>query len=415
MTTDISRPARSASSLMDLMESVADPVKISIITSPSGWGGMEVHTVEMAGILESRGHDVSIVEIGSNLYKQKFPDKKKKIIAYAELPQLRNQGFFEIIAILRKLKSDICIFPKGRLQEGSWSLDLAARLVFSRYITIEHLASHPMPPKSSTRHLGGLMPGCGIWWYRRFLSGYLRSLGPHQVICVSNTVGNILMASYSFPEKKVKTIHNGINSNRFKPDHECKMTVRSKLDIPEKALVFGAIGRLDEVKGFELALELFKKLISGCRDKELWFILAGSGPERDKLGKMALDPDIKGKVKFIEFIDKPWELYPAFDFFLMPSRNEGLPLALLEAMACGCCPIAMGVGGIPEVITNMELGWLIKPDDKEGFFQAMNEAVELESDSLRRMAEKAREQIVLNFKASTQFSALADFIEKIYR
>lgn len=397
------------------MESGANSLKINILTSPSGWGGMEVHTVELARILGNQGHDVSIVEVGSNLYEQKFPDKKIKIISYAELAQLRNQGFFGILAILRKLKSDICIFPKGRLQEASWSLDLAARLVFSRYITIEHSSSDPMPQRSSARHFGGILPGFGIWWYKRFLAGYLRSLWPNQVVCVSNRVAEVLMSSHSFPENKINTIHNGIDSDRFKPDDACRAAVRKKFNIPEDALVFGSMGRLDEGKRLDLALELFEKLITRCRDRTLYFILVGSGPEQDKLKRMIENPDIKNNIHFIEYTDKPWEIYPAFDFFLMPSRNEGLPLALLEAMACGCCPIAMGVGGIPEVITNMELGWLIKPDDKEGFFQAMNEAVELESDRLRRMAEKAREQIVLKFKASTQFSVLADFIEKICR
>jgi glycosyltransferase involved in cell wall biosynthesis len=176
--------------------------------------------------------------------------------------------------------------------------------------------------------------------------------------------------------------------------------------------VFGAIGRLHPWKGFDLALESFRKLISSAPGRDVWFVLVGNGPEQDALKRLAEGPEVKGKVRLTGFTDRPWEIYPAFDVFLMPSHKEGLPLSLLEAMACGCCPIAMGVGGIPEVITGPGLGWLVQPNDRPGFFEAMKEAAEIGPDRLREMGRKARERIVMHFEARRQFSALANLIEK---
>ena len=86
------------------------------------------------------------------------------------------------------MKGEVCLFPKGELSTGSWPLDLAMRLAFSRYLTIEHKASLPPPKRSTRRHLGGLIPGLGLWWYRERLTSALRGLWPHRVVCVSNAV-----------------------------------------------------------------------------------------------------------------------------------------------------------------------------------------------------------------------------------
>ncbi len=375
---------------------------------------MEVHTAGLAHTLEAKGHEISIIEVGSNLYVQeRFGQMDNiKISTLTTVQSLRSPGVFESLKIIRKQRGDVCIFPKGDIYAGSWQLDLVARLRFSYYITIEHKASLPLPPKSSRRHLGGLLPGVGLWWYKAKLNFFLRSLWPQQVICVSDNVAKGLIDYNGFPQHKVISICNGIDPEIFQALSDHRTTTRKTWGIPENALVFGSIGRLHPWKGFDLALELFVDLISSAPSRDVWFVLVGNGPEQEALKRMAQERDFKGRVLFYEFTDKPWEIYPAIDVFLMPSLMEGLPLSLLEAMACGCCPIAMGVGGIPEVITDPGLGWLVRPNDKLGFFKAMQEAAEIPPVRLEEMGRKIREHIVLNFDSRRQFLALADLIEK---
>jgi hypothetical protein len=121
------------------------------------------------------------------------------------------------IRVLQKLKGDVCIFPKAGFGEASLPAELAARLLFSRYFTIEHVCSQPLPPKTSRRHFHGLIPGVGLWWYKAVLTNYFRPLWPHRVICVSNAVGKVLIDHHQFPPAKVVTVRNGIGSGRFRP------------------------------------------------------------------------------------------------------------------------------------------------------------------------------------------------------
>ncbi len=395
------------------MEDSARHLQISILTSPSAWGGMEEHTVGLARALGEKGHDVSIFEVGSNYYGQGRTERIRNVsVRSLDIPKpIKNLGLLKAIRILGRLRGDVCIFPKGGFDEGSWFFDLAARIMFFRYITIEHLTSQP-PPKSSRRHLGGLVPGVGLWWYRGKLDCFLRSLFSYRVVSVSNAVARVLIDHHRFPSGKVTTIHNGIDTGKFLPDPGRRAAVRDAWGIPRDALVFGAIGRLNPVKGYILALELFRELISGGLKRDARFVLVGCGPEYEALKSLAEDTNVREKVRLEGFTDRPWEIYPAFDVFLMPSRNEGLPLSLLEAMSCGCCPIAMGVGGIPEVITDRGMGWLVAPNDKAGFLDAMKEAAESDAGKLGEMGRRAREKVVLNFDADKQFPALARLIEE---
>jgi L-malate glycosyltransferase len=90
---------------------------------------------------------------------------------------------------------------------------------------------------------------------------------------------------------------------------------------------------------------------------------------------------------------------------------EGLPHALAEAMACGCCPIAMGVGGAPEVITSPDFGWLVAPENRQGFLTAMLAAASYSPEERLRMGTRAREHVMACFNAKLQLGALADFLE----
>jgi glycosyltransferase involved in cell wall biosynthesis len=400
-----------------MMDNPSTRLKISILTSPSGWGGTEVHTVQLARTLKSKGHEIQIIEIGSNLYgRGRFEQSEMITVTCLDtIPALRDPGLLESLRILRKLSGDVLIYPKGWFHEGSWCLDLVARLKFSRYFTIEHLASHPMPPKSSRRHFCGLVPGIGFWWYKRWykvsIANYLRSIWSQRVVCVSDMIRKQLIDYYRFSPKKVSAVHNGIDTDKFKPCLDSRAAVRTEWGISENVLVFGSIGRLHQVKGFDVALEIFTQLVSTSLDSNVCFVLVGEGPEHESLKYLIEISGIKDKVRLVSFTNCPWELYPAFDVFIMPSRNEGLPLSLLEAMSCGCSPIAMGVGGVPEVINNAEIGWLVQPDDRIGFLNAMKAAVEIGQERLGNMGRKSRERVVMNFEARQQFMTLANLIE----
>lgn len=393
-------------------------LRVVILVEISEWGGLEVHTVELVRMFVSNGHQVNIIELSSSNggqgYERAFNglDDRIKIIRIVTNKSLVKLGFWKTLCLLRKVEGDVCIFPKGSLQNGSWKADFAAHFVFPEYITIEHLACEPIPPKTSKRHFAGLLPGFGWWWYKLIISRRVRSLAPHKIICVSNAVKKGLIDS-GFSVQKLTTIHNGVDPDRFKRSPEARCALRTAWGISPQALVFGAVGRFNPQKGFDVALQAFRSFIDRNPGIDVRLVLVGKGVMYEEMIKRTNDLQLEGHVLIKEFCDKPWEVYSAFDVFIMPSRNEGLPFALMEAMSCCVPPIAMGVGGVPEVLVHERLGWLVNPGDIQGFIAAMEEAARSGTEKLADIGQYAREHIVSYFNAAQQYSKIAHIVENI--
>jgi glycosyltransferase involved in cell wall biosynthesis len=313
--------------------------------------------------------------------------------------------------LLRGQKWDTCILVKGAFEVGSWSLDLAAQRRFGKYLTIEHLSAQPAPPRG--KPYLGFIPRPRWRWYPTRFKGSLRSLGPKKIVCVSETGRKRLVEDYHFPKRKVFAVRNGIDADRFRPNPEYRAKWRGIWGIPEDAFVFGAISRFSPRKKYDVALNCFRKVIERFPDRDLRMVLVGEGPHEAVLRSEAARLSLSSRVIFSPFMSQPWEPLNAIDVFVMPSINEGLPLALVEAMACSCCPVATAVGGIPEVVNDPEVGWLVPAGDAEAFTRALIDAASRTPAQLTRMGRLAHEHIVKTFNARRQFSALADLIESL--
>jgi glycosyltransferase involved in cell wall biosynthesis len=223
-----------------------------------------------------------------------------------------------------------------------------------------------------------------------------------------------LTQSHGFPRWKVTTIQNAIDPNRFQYSDTARHTLRHAYGIPQEAVVFGSVGRFHPHKGFDFALETFRRCVSALPEKDIRFLLAGTGPMHDALQRMANDNGLQDRVTLLDFTERPWEVYSAIDIFVMASSYEGLPLALLEAMACGCCPIALASRGIPEVLTDPRLGWVAELGDQSAFLAAMKAAVHLSPEARRDMRQEARQHIVKHFNSEIQIPRLVKLIETEY-
>ncbi len=384
---------------------------IALLALFNEWGGAEVHTVQLARTLIDRGHVVTVVCLTNHTYKC-YRERSWVEIPLICLPTPKDPWKMTLadwVSFLGRQQWDACILVKGTSRVGTWTLDLAARRCFGNYFTIEHLA-YPDPEKVTGLHFG-IVPGLGLWWYREKLRRVLRSVAPRKIICVSDGVRKLLVQGSYSPGRKVVTVHNGIDVQRFSPEDEYTAIWRRRWGIPDNALIFGAIGRLAAMKGYNTALSGFQAVLQLFPDTDLRLVLVGEGSEERALKELADKIVPSGRVIFVPFCDRPWEPLSALNVFLMPSLNEGLPLALLEAMACRCCPIAMAVGGVPEVVSSPELGWLVPAGDVKAFANAMMAAAAQTPQERMLMGKRARAHIVENFNATVQFSRLVDVIE----
>lgn len=385
---------------------------VAILTTTSAWGGVETHVVNLAAALTQRGHRATIVELGHNFYQQNTAQTGGIPVQHVDTPRPADKlSLIDAVRLLRRVDGDVAVFEKGDLDAANWQFELAVRLRFKRFVTIEQLICEAMPPRDSRRHLAGVLPGLGLWWYRIYWRRFARSLAPHLTICVSDAVRARLISDYGFRQQKTLTIPNGVSVSRYRPDSQLRAAARQVWRIPETDLVVGAIGRLAPIKAYDVAIEAFKELKQSMHARNVWLVLIGDGPSRTELEAMVKRHRLEDSVKLPGATDQAWNIYPAFDVFVMPSISEGLPHALLEAMACGCPPIAFDVGGIPEIITDSTMGWLVADGDRHAFARALREALDRPAEQLTRMGASAREQVRRRFDADTIFERLSTIIE----
>jgi glycosyltransferase involved in cell wall biosynthesis len=128
-------------------------------------------------------------------------------------------------------------------------------------------------------------------------------------------------------------------------------------------VILGTAGRLVELKGIEYLLRAAAALRSEF--PALRVEIAGSGPQREKLEEAVAHAGLEGQVKFLGWIDDLTSLLSRWDVFVMPSLEEGFPIAALDAMAAGLPVVATSVGGVPELIEDGKTGCLVPPRDAE--------------------------------------------------
>jgi glycosyltransferase involved in cell wall biosynthesis len=165
------------------------------------------------------------------------------------------------------------------------------------------------------------------------------------------------------------------------------------------------VARLDRLKGHDV---LLKALAWMKEDAEL--LIVGDGPERGALEVLAAELGVQDRVRFAGFRKDVPDLLAASDFFVLPSRTEGLPLSVLEAMAHGLPSIATPVGGVPEALNGEECGILVPVDDVHRLAAVMGTLVG-DPQLRRRLGAAAETRVRKHFS----FAAMTDAYDSLYR
>jgi glycosyltransferase involved in cell wall biosynthesis len=162
-------------------------------------------------------------------------------------------------------------------------------------------------------------------------------------------------------------------------------SARTALGLYPSDLAVAFVGRLHRQKGLKQLLGAFFTLLQSHPTAKL--LLAGDGPERAGLETAVAGLRLQPFVRFLGALPAPWPLLAAADLFVLPSLWEGMPNALLEAMAAGLPCVATAVGAVPEVAAAGEEALLVPPGDAAPLLRAI---LELADDPARRRALGAR-------------------------
>lgn len=208
-----------------------------------------------------------------------------------------------------------------------------------------------------------------------------------RVIAISGFVKGILLAD-GIPEAQIDLIPSAIDTAALAAvDRVDRAAARAKLGIPEGAFAIGTTSRRSHRKGLGVLSRAIAKLIAGSAAPVV-YVCAGKEPEklRQSVARHGV-PD--GAIRTPGFVERVVELYAALDCFALPSRDEALGVALLEATAAGLPAIASNVGGIPEIVVDGESGLLVPPEDP-GALAAAIDRLRRDPGLARRLGAAAR-------------------------
>lgn len=388
-------------------------MKIVILSDSVAWGGLETHALALAETAAASGHDAAIGCLGQEahrLYRMMASDG----VTLLELPRPLRQTPWNWWRALRDVEADAVVLEKGTLYTGGWALDVALRLKYGTFVAVQQLEPPVLPPRTRGRYAGGVIRGLGLWWYRWKWSGYVRSLGPRATICVSDAVRRRLLEDYAFAPHKTLTIPNGVDLARFQPRPEARRLAREAWGVPPDALVFGSLGRLHPQKGLDVAIEAFSRVAHEGVTRDAFLVLVGEGPEREALEAQARALGLAHRVILAGFMATPSVAYQGFDVFLIPSRYEGLPFSLVEAMASGCRVVGTTVGGIPEVITDPSMGTLVPPDDVAALAEAMVQSAGRGASTVASEIVAARARVASGFDIAVQCRKIVRLLEECH-
>ncbi len=150
-----------------------------------------------------------------------------------------------------------------------------------------------------------------------------------------------------------------------------------------RALVIGSVGRLTDQKGYDLLL----RALPGLSPARL--VLVGDGPRRSALEALATELGVAERLQITGWVDDAPARLGGFDIFALPSRWEGMPLGILEAMHAGLPVVACDVGSVSEVVDDGQTGYVVQVEDVGALQARLREL--LEDGALReRMGERAR-------------------------
>lgn len=212
----------------------------------------------------------------------------------------------------------------------------------------------------------------------------------HKIITVSRDLKRTLVEKVDVPTP-IEVIHNGIDGSRY--GSPSNGAVRRELGIDPRAFVVGTAIVLSEQKGVKHLLDATKLVHAQAPDIE--FVIAGDGPSRRALEEQARADGLK--VRFIGYRSDVPAVIGAFDTYVLPSLWEGLPLALLEALAQGLPIVATTVGGNLEIVEHEANGLLVPPADSRALADQILRAYR--DDDFRR-----RVDIANRLKFASHFS-----------
>ena len=348
-------------------------VKVLFVVQDFVVGGAERHLLELWNRIDSERFEIEIACLSltggfaSDVLAQRWPVHDLGVGRRMYGPR-GARGLLRLIHHVRAFRPDVI---HGYLLSGSLFAALAGRACGVRAVVL------------AKRNVDAFEPGRRIAMHR-----LAHRLSTH-VTAVSRAVAESSVA-LGVPRDRITVIPNGVDTARFGPAPGGGVAASASEAARRSAAapLIGSVGCLAPRKDYGTLLEALALLAR--RGREFEVLLVGDGAERGTLESQARALGLAGRVRFAGERSDVERLLPTMDVFVLSSREEGIPNALLEAMASGRPVVATAVGGTPEIVAAGESGWLVPPASPGPLADALEEALSNPVEAARRGATARR-------------------------
>lgn len=307
------------------------------VTQSLGWGGLERVVYDLAREVDPARYRAAVISLSDDLGRG---------------AQFAAGGIPTAVVTQRGLDPALPYRLAQRFRDLGAALVLAHN--FGRFFYAGPAARLAKVPALYTEHSNTRPEERALWLTQRRLSRLATG-----IVAVSDTVRDYLVTRQRLPADRVQVIPNGIDLAPFE-DLPSPAAARRAIGLPEAAQVIGHVGRLAPVKNQKLLLEAFGLLADDLPASHL--VLAGDGELRGELAADAARRGLAARVHFLGRRDDVPAVLAAMDVFCLCSHSEGLPLAIVEAMAAGLPVVATSSAG-RDLVAEGQTGYLTPPGE----------------------------------------------------
>jgi glycosyltransferase involved in cell wall biosynthesis len=215
--------------------------------------------------------------------------------------------------------------------------------------------------------------------------------GTDRIITVSPRLRLALLAMQIGRPEQVEVVPLGLDLDRFLRMPTGQGDLRPSLRVPAGAPLLGIVGRLVPIKDHPTLLQALTLLPDG--DQAPHLLVVGDGERREELEQLAHRLGLGSRVHFLGWRDDLETILSGLDVVICSSKNEGTPVALIEAMAAGVPVLSTDVGGVGDLVTHGETGWLVPPADPSALARGIERL--LRDPALRRRLAAGARPVVL--------------------
>jgi glycosyltransferase involved in cell wall biosynthesis len=350
-------------------------IRVAFYTDAREVGGAEI---SLGNLVEALGPRVDAVVVGTDRAVVGRVAACRPGTESVVLPTIHGKWHIAAIAAhsraFRRLRPEILHVNLNSTGASPWAILCGLSVPGVRVVAVEHLP-HPIR-RTSRRYLAKVAS--------RFLAAH---------VAVGDLAAERTARFIGVPRGSIRTIRNGV------PDLDLEPLAR-----PRQGSIIGSLGRLDEQKAYDVLVRSLPQLPGVSA------VVVGEGGERARLVELAERLGVSERFILPGWSNEARRHLTTFDIFVLPSRLEGLPLVLLEAMLAGLPIVASDVGSVSEAVVEGSTGILVPPDDADALAHAIDRLVR--DTELRRLMgdrgrRRARELFTVDEMAS-RYEALYD-------